>query len=287
MALKVGIQLFSVKNSMKKDPVATIGEVARIGYKCIETANHRADQDSGCGFGVSAAELKARISQYGSRIVSGHIFPMTETNIDAIIDYYTELGAEYLVDPMRVFKDRDEVLAMCEHFNKMGRRIHEAGMRFCYHNHFHEFQKMDGDRNVLELILENTDPDYVGFELDTYWAMRGGADPVQLIRKYSDRICVLHQKDLAVDYDKPLNHLEKCGDVYIDHKVFAETVGDRHSIVEIGTGCMDIQSIIDAANATGNIKYIILEQDATRYDEMESIKISMDTFRKFSGIEWE
>ncbi len=135
--------------------------------------------------------------------------------------------------------------------------------------------------------MENTDPDYVGIQLDTYWATRGGCDPVEFIRNHPDRVWALHQKDLAKDYDKPLNHLEKCGDGCIDREVFMQAIGDRHSIVEIGTGCMDIQKIIDAGNATGNIEYIILEQDRTQYDEMESIRISMECFHRFSGLIWD
>lgn len=285
MALKVGIQLYSVKNAMAKDPIAAIGEVARAGYRYIETANHRADQDCGCGFGVSAESLKEKIAPYGSKVVSGHIFPMNEATIDPIIAYYSVLGAKYLINPMSVFRNRDEVLRACDGFNRVGRRIAQAGMRFCYHNHFHEFQRF-GDKNVMELIMENTDPACVGIQLDTYWALRGGCDPVAFIEAHADRVCVLHQKDLAQDYDPPLNHLDKCGDVYITQDVFRDTVGDRRSIVEIGTGCMDIQKIIDAANRTGNIEYIILEQDQTQLDEMESIRVSMSCFRRFSGIDW-
>ncbi len=285
MSLKVGIQLYSVKNAMAKDPITAIGEVACVGYKYIEAANHHADKDSGCGFGVSAKELKKQIEPYGSHVVSGHIFPMNPQTIDPVIEYYTALGAKYLVNPMNVFRNRDEVLAACEMYNKVGKRIHEGGLKFCYHNHFHEFQRF-GDKNVMELIMENTDPSYVGIQLDTYWALRGGYDPVAFINEHADRVWAIHQKDLAKEYDQPLNHLEKCGDIYIDHSVFQNTVGDRHSIVEIGTGCMDIQSIIDAGNATGNIEYIILEQDQTQYDEIESIRISMECFRKFSGLSW-
>ena len=286
MALKVGIQLYSVKNAMAKDPLATIRQVAATGYKYIETANHHADKDCGCGFGVSAQDLKAQLVDYGAQVVSGHIFPMREDNIGAIIDYYNELGARFLINPMTVFRDRDEVLRACEEYNRVGKRVTEGGMRFCYHNHFHEFQVLGQEPCVLETILQNTDPKYVGLEIDTYWAVRGGFDPVAFINKWHDRILAIHQKDLAKDFTGPVNQLEAVKDRYIDHSVFGEVVGDRHEIVEIGTGCLDIQSIINAGNATGNTEFIILEQDATQYDELESIRISMDAFRKFKGVEW-
>ena len=285
MAMKVGIQLYSVKGEMAKDPLATIAKVAETGYKYIETANHRADQDCGCGFGVPAKEFKKLLDGYGAQVVSGHIFPMREGNIDLILDYYNELGAKLLINPMSVFANKDEVMRACDEFNRVGRAVTEGGMRFCYHNHFHEFQKFDGQR-VLDIIMENTDPAYVGLELDTYWVLRGGVDPLEYIKKYAYRLLAIHQKDLAKDFTGEVNQLKAVEDKVIDHKVFGEVVGDRHEIVEIGTGCMDIQAIIDAGNATGNTEFIILEQDATQYPELESIRISMESFKKFKGIEW-
>lgn len=285
MAMKVGIQLYSVKGEMAKDPLATIAKVAETGYKYIETANHRADQDCGCGFGVPAKEFKKLLDEYGAQVVSGHIFPMREDNIDLILDYYNELGAKLLINPMSVFANKDEVMRACDEFNRVGRAVTEGGMRFCYHNHFHEFQKFDGQR-VLDIIMENTDPAYVGLELDTYWVLRGGVDPLEYIKKYAYRLLAIHQKDLAKDFTGEVNQLKAVEDKVIDHKVFGEVVGDRHEIVEIGTGCMDIQAIIDAGNATGNTEFIILEQDATQYPELESIRISMESFKKFKGIEW-
>ena len=285
MAMKVGIQLYSVKGEMAKDPLATIAKVAQTGYKYIETANHRADQDCGCGFGVPAKEFKKLLDEYGAQVVSGHIFPMREDNIGLILDYYNELGAKLLINPMSVFANKDEVMRACDEFNRVGRAVTEGGMRFCYHNHFHEFQRFDGQR-VLDIIMENTDPAYVGLELDTYWVLRGGVDPLEYIKKYAYRLLAIHQKDLAKDYTGEVNQLKAVEDKVIDHKVFGEVVGDRLEIVEIGTGRMDIQSIIDAGNATGNTGFIILEQDATRYPELESIRISMESFRKFKGIEW-
>ena len=285
MSMKVGIQLFSVKNEMAKNPLACIEQVARTGYKYIETANHRADQDCGCGFGVPANEFKAKLDEYGAQVVSGHIFPMREDNIGPILDYYNVLGAKLLVNPMNVFRDKDEVLSYCDSYNRVGKKITEGGLRFCYHNHFHEFQLMDG-QPVLDIIMENTDPAYVGLELDTYWVVRGGEDPLKYINKYASRLLAIHQKDLAKDFNGEVNQLKGVQDRVIDHNVFHEVVGDRLEIVEIGTGQLDIQGIIDAGNATGNTEFIILEQDATRYPEMESIRISMDAFRKFKGIEW-
>jgi len=285
MARKVGIQLFSVKTKMAQDPVTTIKRVAQIGYKYIEVANHNATADSGCGFGVPAKVLKDTIAEYGSQVVSGHVFPMNPSTIDAVIAYYQEVGAKYLVNPMDVFETKEAVLRKCEEFNLLGKRITEGGLRFCYHNHFHEFQKLGGDKNVMELIMENTDPKYVGIEFDTYWALRGGCDPVEFIKSHADRVIALHQKDLIKDLKEPLNYLDLCGDQYITHEVFRNTI-DRSTIVEIGTGCMDIQAIIDAGIAAGNIEYIFLEQDQTEYDEFESIQISMDCFRKFKNIAW-
>ena len=285
MALKVGIQLFSIKGKMAEDPVDAVRRVAKIGYKHIEVANHNAAADCGCGFNVPAKTLRDTLSAYGSRIISGHVFPMNPETIDPVIAYFQEVGAEYLVNPMDVFKTRDDVLRKCEEYNFIGKRVAEGALRFCYHNHFHEFQAL-GDQSAMDLILENTDPRYVSIQLDTYWAMRGGCDPVAFIKAHKDRVVMLHQKDLRKQFTPPLNYLEVCGDQYIDLQMFLRTI-QRADIVEIGTGAMDIQSIIDAGLEAGGIKYIILEQDQTEYDEFDSIRISLGSFKKFRDIAWD
>ena len=286
MAMKVGIQLYSIKTKMKEDPVAAIAKVAGMGYKYLEGANHNALEDPGVGFPAAAAELRKQAEERGSRFIGCHISPLQASNLSKVLAYHRELGTSYLINPARFFASRDDVLRQCEEFNDVAGKCSQEGISYLYHNHFHEFQRIDGEKTVLDLIVENTDPDKVGIQLDTYWAMRGGFDPVAVIEKYGSRIKILHQKDMPVDLQGPVNAFEM-----VDEK--SELTMEQlraafipNMVVEIGTGCIDIQRIIDAAAKVPDIKYIVLEQDMTQRDEFESIQMSMNAFRKFSGIEW-
>lgn len=288
MAMKVGIQLFSVKEAMAKDPIAAIKEVAGIGYKYLEVANNQADKDPGSGFGMSPEELLNALEGTGAKIISGHIAPITEETLPAIIAWHKAVGNTVVGQSAAMYSTYDEVMEKCEYYNKMGKILADNGMKFLFHNHFHEFVKF-GDKTIYQLILENTDPNYVTFELDTFWAMRGGQNPIEMLKNMKGRVFAIHQKDcskLAV-LDHNINLLAK--DDTTPVKSFEEfmTYGQKMTdFCEVGTGIMPIQEILDAANEAG-AEYCILEQDATQKTEMESIKISMDSFHKYSGIVFE
>ncbi|MDR1863906.1 MAG: hypothetical protein LBQ67_08300, partial [Treponema sp.] len=152
--------------------------------------------------------------------------------------------------------------------------------------HFHEFQIFDGS-TVFDLLLEHTDPELVKVELDTYWAMRGGQDPAAFLKKWDERVPLIHQKDYPAEYQDTINLIDKVNREHlkVDIQYFMGLAAEK-AFAEIGTGIMDIQSIIDVGNELCKADYIVLEQDWSSFDELESIKISMENFKKFKGIEW-
>ncbi len=283
MGLKVGIQLYSVRDEMQKDPITTIKTACEIGYRYLEVANHTADQDPGVGFGVPADKLKEILAECNASVVSGHIHPFNEETAAAVIEYHKSIGNKYIIKAMDFFADEADVIAKAAEYNKMGKLCHENGMMFLYHNHFHEFKEYNGE-TILDIIAKNTDPNYVGFELDTFWCMRGGHDPVTVMKKLGNRIKLIHQKDFNKASTSPVNVLEAIGDAPLDFNAFVKYVNPT-DFVEIGTGSMDIQSIINTAIELGCIEYVILEQDQTTYNQIESIKISMENLKKYTGIE--
>ena len=287
MALKVGIQLFSVRDMMQEDPMNTIKKVAELGYKYIEPANHHALEDDGVGSGVSAEKLNQILEESGSQVVSNHIFPFTDENIDGIIAYNKAIGNKYLVFPVRYYASKEDVLELCEILNRFGKKCKEEGLMLLYHNHYQEFQQFDG-KTVMDYIVELTDPQAVGLEIDTFWTMRAGVDPVDAIHHFGDRIKLLHQKDYQPIEGEPANLFEKWGydmDLTSSEKFKASYSHD--GFTEVGCGTMDIQSIINAANEIGSVEYIILEQDFTRRDQLESVIMSMESFKKYEGISWD
>ncbi|MDY4191495.1 MAG: sugar phosphate isomerase/epimerase [Oscillospiraceae bacterium] len=289
MALKIGIQLYSVRESLKKDPFGTLAKVAEAGYKYVEAANHNAAVDDGVGFGLSAKEMKKALDDLGMSIVGCHINPLDPERLKAVLDYHQELGNPQIGCDIEFFPhgDVDFVLRRCELFNKVGELCKARGMKYYYHNHFQEFQKFDG-KPVYEIILENTDPGLVFVEMDTYWITRGGYDPVKMIEKYSDRLVLLHQKDFPKNAPQPIcmyDGLINPG-ANISHEVFSATKNPL-CFTEIGTGVLPIQNIINAAQKAPHLQYMLLEQDHTQLDELDSIRTSMAAFSKFDGISFE
>ncbi len=284
MAMKVGIQLYSVRDEMAKDPINAIRTVAGVGYKNLEFASSAADTDPGVGFGVDADTMIALLEETGAKLISGHVRPINEDTIDALIEYHKKVGTKYIGQSADFYDSYEHLLERCEYYNWVGKKLAENGMQFLVHNHYHEFQKING-REVLYHIMDNTDPNYVSFELDTFWAMRGGMDPIEVMKTLGSRLKLVHQKDFSKTSTTPINLWTiKDPEVLISRETFGGAAQPT-DFCEIGTGIMDIQSIINAANELG-AEYIVLEQDHTQLTQMESIKISMDAFRKFEGLDW-
>lgn len=289
LAVKTGIQLYSVRGSLAKDPYGTLAKVAEIGYRYVEGANGNAAEDPGVGFGVPAREMKKALDDAGLKLVGCHVTPLQLDLIDRVLDYHQEVGNPQIGCAIDFFPygDRDFILRRCELFNQIGEKCRARGMRFYYHNHYQEFQRFGGDY-VYDIIMANTDPSLVFVELDTYWVMRAGLDPLAAMEKYKDRLILLHQKDFPHDAPQKLVMFDGIINprANINMDVFGATIYPE-CFTEIGTGILPIQDFIDAAQAVPSLEYILLEQDFSKLDELESIQVSMNAFRKFSGIEWD
>lgn len=289
--MKVGLCLYSVKKSLANDPIGTMKKVAEMGFKYWETPcavpyEVKESPVSRYGLFIPAKEAKKFIDDHGVEITGNHYAPLDYPDFEDYLEFQATLGLTYIGPSAEFYDDYDDVLRKCEILNKQAELAKSYGLKYYFHNHYHEFQKFNG-KTVQDIVYENTDPDLVNIQLDTYWAARGGADPVQLINKYKDRLVSLHQKDFPKNTEHALNIFEDkidpnqriTLDVYVEYK-YPET------FTEIGTGILDIQSYIDAGNQVG-VEFIYLEQDFTSMDELDSVKISMDNFRKYSGIEWD
>lgn len=309
--LKVGLILYSVRDEMARDAVGTVEAVGKLGYKYIEVCNHNAIEDAGCGFGIEAGPLKQTFDAFGSKVVSAHIFPFEKSDMQAVLEYNQKLGNRNIVNPMGKFTTYDDLMRQCEIFNETGRICRKQGMNYLYHNHDHEFRTFQG-KTILDIIADNTDPEYLGFELDTFWVMRAGLSPTDILRHFGKRVKLVHQKDFAWDSLAPINtigllpgerEMQDGQALGLDGDSDYAKKGGRHAseeeagakrriyssaFTEIGTGIMNIQDIIDTANNDTDAEYIILEQDYTRMgNQLASVEKSMASFRKFTGISWD
>jgi len=269
--IPVGLQLFSVREALAQDFKGTLERIAEMGYKNIEFAFHTINEDGKIEVEYSAEELKAIMEKLGLQVVTSHVSLHPKLDWDEVIRYNAVLGSKGIVMPAAFFENKQDVLDLAKWLNESGRKCKEAGIQFYYHNHFHEFQEFDG-QSILEMLLENTDPELVQLEFDTFWALRGGVDPIAFMDKYKSRIGLLHQKDLSPSAN-PVNLLEKVSGHLTPEVVF--TAANAEDFTEIGAGVMDIPSILNKAAELGTVNYIIVEQDQSTKGELESVKESL------------
>lgn len=281
MSLAFGLQLYSVRDELAKDYAGTLEKVAEIGYRYVELAFHQADQTLNIG-GMTPSQLKDTLDRLGLKVVSAHMDPMEKFDWDRVIAFNQELGNTAIGKGIAFFRNMQDVLDTSSTLNKYGEICKKNGMQLYYHNHFQEFQKFDG-KYVLDLLLEKTEEDLVKIELDTYWTLRGGVDPVEYLKHLGGRCDLVHQKDFPRGIG-PLNAFELVGaDEDITYERFLDFCKPEY-FAEIGEGVIDIPRIVEEVRRLGFAKYIFVEQDLTLKNQLESVAISYRHMSKlFTG----
>lgn len=198
----IGIQLYSVMNAVRENPKASIDRLAGMGYNAFELVQWGGDTKV---FGLPASEFKSLCDKKGIKIISTHSSiqedPAKETEVmqrwRQLFEIQKACGGKYFVIPSyKVDYTVNDMKQMCEYFNRVGKIAAEYGLKLGYHNHSGEFQKLkDSDKVMWEYLVENTDPKNVFFELDVYWCTKGGKNPIEYLKKYPNRIQMLHIKD--------------------------------------------------------------------------------------------
>lgn len=227
---EVYLQLFSIRDDIKKDFEGTIAKVAEIGYAGVEAANYA----DGKFYGLSPENFKKAIESTGMKVVSSHINKRLNANIadtdwdevwawwDVAIQAHKAAGIKYLVVPwMPRLKTSTELSLYCDYFNQIGEKCNRAGLRFGYHNHAFEFVEVEGEL-MYDFLLKNTDPKKVFFQMDVYWVVLGNYGPVDYFRNYPGRFELLHIKDDKelgqsgmVGFDAILNNISLAGTKYL------------------------------------------------------------------------
>lgn len=285
--MKVGLQLFSVKESMSLDPEATFKRIAELGYRYIEPyASPIAGDESSFGLRMSLKKAKALLSDLGLQVVGAHYYPLASEGFDDFCKYYRALGAKQVGCGGAHFpRGRKDVLLKCELMTDDAEIARHNGLKYYYHNHYREYQMFEGEQ-VIQTIMNNTPTDLVHYEIDTFWAARGGVDPVEEMLRWKNRLIpLIHQKDFSRTARVPLNIWDYTRQDFPITAAFDGTTRLPEIYTEVGEGILPIQDYIEAANKVG-VEYILLEQDKSEIGEMESIEASMNAFKKFHGVEW-
>ena len=269
----LGLQLWSVRNALQENYVDTLEKIAAIGYQNLELITTVTDQGLVFGKDLTASQLQRHLTDTGLRAVSCHIVPQPGMNWEAVVANLQELGVKHLGCAIAFFSNKQDVLDFCKPFNRDAEFCKKNGIQYYYHNHFHEFQIFEG-QSIMDIMMENLDKDLVMFEFDSYWAMRGGQDPVAWIRKLGKRCDLLHQKDMPASA-KPVNWFDQFGaDASYGFDQLLESVKGNDQFTEVGEGVMDIPAIIEASRTYGPARYMFVEQDKSARGELDSITVS-------------
>jgi sugar phosphate isomerase/epimerase len=246
----IGLQLYSVRDSIKKDVPGAVAKVGAMGYKFVEPAGYA----DGKIYGMDPVAFKQLCKKNGMFVLSAHVgqnlpkqedWDKTMAWWDLCIDAHVAAGAKFLVQPSMgndAFKNLETLKKYCDYFNAVGAKCNAKGISFGYHNHSKEFSTKLEEQTVYDFMLKNTDPAKVFFEMDLYWTVEGGGNPVEYFNNFPGRFKLWHIKD------------EK----------------------EIGaSGKMDFKTFWANAKKSG-MQYGIVEVEKYDFDEFTSCKKSID-----------
>ena len=240
----IGLQLYSVRGLMKNDLHGTLKKVAEIGYNSVEAAGY----SNGKFYGLKPKEFKKMINDLGMILPSSHTsFELLDAQ--KVIDDSCEAGINYLVFPWLPAEKRksiDSYKQLADDFNKIGELCQKSNIQFAYHNHDFEFIITDGEI-PYDVLLNETDKELLKMELDIYWIIKGGYDPVKYFKNYPGRFELWHVKDMEDS--------------------------EEGFFTEVGNGIINFKEIFEY-KITSGMKYFFVEQDVCRKPPLESVSIS-------------
>jgi sugar phosphate isomerase/epimerase len=249
----IGLQLFTLRIDLSKKPLETLQKVAELGYKELETFGY----NQGKWFGMTASEFSKVLKDLGMSSPSGHTFPGGMFLQSGWEDKWKKatadakaLGQEFIVIPWLEEPHRKSI----DNYKKIAAGLgnaaliaKDAGLQLAYHNHDFEFNLIEGQRG-MDILLNETDASMVKIELDLYWAVKAGEDPLAMFESHPGRFSMWHIKDM----DRT----------------------ERKFFTEVGNGVIDFKSIFAKAKKSG-MKHFFVEQDECPGSPMDSIAKSI------------
>jgi len=245
----MGIQLYSVRDDMHKDPLGTLRQLAAMGYRYVEHANY-ADRKF---YGYPPLEFKKVLRDLDMKMLSGHTvlgaqhWDETKKDFTDLWKWTVEdaatVGQKYVVSPWldeRYRQTYDDLKRYMEVFNKSGALCQQSGMKFGYHNHHFEFAERLNGQTVYDIILKNTDPKLVTQQLDTGNLYNGGVIAIEVARQYPGRFELMHVKD----------------------EILSNGGHDKYESTVLGAGIVNVKELLDFGREAGGTRHFTIEQEA-------------------------
>jgi sugar phosphate isomerase/epimerase len=264
----VGIQLYSVREDMKKDPLGTLRQLAKIGYKNVEHANYVNRKF----YGYTPSEFKKILDDLGLKMPSGHTV-MGKDHWNAEKKDFTDawkytvedaayMGQKYVVSPWMdesLRKNYDDMVRYMEVFNKSGELCQKSGMKFGYHNHHFEFSEKLNNVKVFDIIMQNIDSKLVAMQLDIGNMYIAGAKALDILSQYPGRFEMIHVKD-----------------------EIAVNTPEKYESTILGKGIIPAKEAIDLGRKMGGTKVFIVEQESYQnIAPIECMKQNFDMMKKW------
>ncbi|OPH47924.1 hypothetical protein BC351_39220 [Paenibacillus ferrarius] len=284
MSISIGVNLFSVFQALNNDYFGALEKVASAGYTNVEliTTNFMTGVRYSDTFPLQT--IKNKLDELGLKPIAAHErLDQDADNWNQLIQENAELGCKAIVLPSAWIKNREDTLKTAEQLNAIGKKCKESSLQFYFHNHFHEFKRW-GDTTLYDILVENTDPAHVKFEVDLVWVIRAGLDPLAVLEKLGSRCDIVHQKDL----NKEVMHLNvfdalQPGDEDLDMMQLYRGKGyiQAGDFVDLGTGSIDFKATYDKIKELGTIQYAFIENEGISDDKFTSIANDLKVLQKF------
>ena len=247
---EVGLQLYTFRDAMIRDPKGTLSKIAELGFKQLESAR----SDKGLYYGLNPIEMRDTCKSLGLSIRSGHV--RLDADWIQTMAQASEAGQEYVICSSMPTKGQyiDNYLRVAEAFNRAGEDCKKLGLKFGYHNHDYEFES-DKGQVLYDILLENTDPNLVYMELDLGWVVIGGKNPIDYFKQYPGRFPLWHLKDMSLLTGRS---------------------------TEYGKGDLNISEMLGKADLSG-VKYIFMEQEEFTNNVFDSVRYNLNYLSKLSN----
>lgn len=274
--LPVAVQLYSVRGDMEADFKGTLQKIKALGFDGVEFAGL---------FGNEPAQVNAWCKEIGLNPISAHV-PLADmlADIDKVIADYKAVGCEYIVVPYVTEERRpggELFLQMVEEIRSIGEKCKAAGLTLLYHNHDFEFKKLESGEHGLDYLYSNIPADLLQTELDQCWVHYSGLNPVDYLKKYTNRSPVVHLKNYHIEGEME-------GDPYalIGLNEGEEKKSSAFEFRPLGHGVVDIAAIVEAATNEVGSKWLVVEQDNPSMDKtpMECVAMSVEYLKSIGAM---